>query len=78
MMGRLVRDDVELEGDMAKNVSWDEDASLGRGGVEGATGQRCDPAMFAQTLRDIGQRFVADIDGGACPKGLSPPGATCS
>ena len=30
-----------------------------------------DPLIFAQTLRDIGQRFVVDIDGGACPRAFA-------
>ena len=30
-----------------------------------------DPVLFAQTLRDIGQKFVTDIDGGACPRAFA-------
>ena len=30
-----------------------------------------DPVAFAQTLRDIGQKFVTDIDGGACPRAFA-------
>ena len=90
-MGRLVKDDTELEDDMTKNVDWDEDASIklqrARRAlrVRGASldmdcvrkgdkeqGEKVfaddDPLIFAQTLRDIGQRFVVDIDGGACPR----------
>jgi hypothetical protein len=29
------------------------------------------PVLFAQTLRDIGQKFVTDIDGGACPRAFA-------